>query len=79
MIVEPENTKTFRYQKGIAPCVTLHVLRLKMLPAIEFDDEICSVTDKIHHVRTNRRLPPKTRAIHPMGAKLVPDRSLSVG
>jgi len=79
VIVETENTKTFRHQKSIAPCVTHHVLRLKMLPAIELDDKICGVADKIHHVGTDRGLPPEACTIHPMSTKFVPDHSFGIG
>jgi len=68
---------------GALPCndgfVVPGSFRIQMLRAIKLDNEFVREANKIDHVRTDWRLPPKTRTIHPMGTKLVPDHALSVG
>jgi hypothetical protein len=78
MIVETENAKAFRREKLIAPCIAVHICVFEMLAAVQFNNEIGGVTQKIRNIRPNRRLPPEDGAVEPMSAKGIPDNSLCV-
>jgi hypothetical protein len=68
VIVEAQYPKSLAGQKGIPPRITLLVFRFKMLPSVELDHEIRRMADKVHYVRTNRRLATKACAVQPMAA-----------
>lgn len=66
---------------GAQPCVPLSVVSrlLRMLVAIEFDDDLMAIAGEIHHERPYRRLAPKFKPHEPPGAQLCPKLALSIG
>jgi len=68
VIVESKNAKTLRCEERIATRIAFEMLRLKVLSAINFDDEVRRVAKKIGDIGTDWHLSPKARAIHTMGS-----------
>ena len=66
MIVEAEDSEALRCEEGIAACIAFKMVRFKMLPAVDFNNQICHVAHKIRDVRTNWCLPSEARAVQPM-------------
>jgi len=79
MIVEPQDAVALGCEKGTAPCITLHLLRLEMLSAIDLDNEVRLVTDEINNKWTDRSLSSKARAAKSMGADSIPNDPLGLG
>jgi hypothetical protein len=79
VLAESKHAIAFAAEETITSRVAFLVLVLKMLRAIDFDDELRGVRDKIVNVWTDRRLAAKPYAIQPMCAHSVPDDSLSIG
>jgi hypothetical protein len=63
IVVEAQNTKTFAGEKDITARVALLLLGFEMLAAIDFYDEVCSMTHEVHDVWANGRLAAKTGAL----------------
>jgi len=78
VIAEAQHAKTLTREKGVPTRVALLVPWLKMLTAIDLDDETCGMTDEIHDVWTNRGLATKACALHPMAAQRRPYQSLGI-
>src|SRR4029078_13275489 len=76
VVIEAKNAKSFRREKGIKLHVALRVCVFKMLPAVQLNNQIGCVTDKICDVRADRSLAAEACAIQTMSAKRVPDHSL---
>ncbi len=64
MIAEADHAKTLAGQVSIPTCVAPFLMRLKVLPAVELDDQVCGVANEVDNVRPNRGLAPKTNAVH---------------
>jgi hypothetical protein len=79
VIVEPKHAKALHSQKRIAPSVASEMLGLEVLAAVDLNDQVGGPTDKIHDVRTNRRLPLETRACKPVSPYCMPNNSLRIG
>jgi hypothetical protein len=76
VIAEAQHAKTLTREKGVPTRVALLVPWLKMLTAIDLDDETCGMADEIYDVWTNRGLATKACALHPMVAQRRPYQSL---
>jgi hypothetical protein len=59
--------------------ITCQAERFIVLPAIEFDHKPGSVARKVSEVRSDRRLPPKMRAVDLDTAQMLPQRRLGIG
>ena len=78
VIVESKHAIAFGREEAITTCVTLEMLGLKMLSAINFNNKMRSMTYEISDIRTDRCLPPKTRAIQAMRSQSKPDDSFGI-
>jgi hypothetical protein len=78
MIVESQDAKSFPRQERISTRIALQMFRLKMLPAIDFDDEPRGMANEIHDIRPNRSLAPKACTIHSMGTQCPPNDQLCI-
>jgi hypothetical protein len=68
-IPEAKDPIALRLKPAVAHFI---LLRIGVLPAIEFNDQPALKTDEIDYVSSNRRLPAKTEPVKPMSAKRVP-------
>jgi hypothetical protein len=66
VVIEAKNAKTSSNKKSVSAGVALLLPGFEMLTAIEFDNELCSVTNEINNVWADRGLAAKTRADHSM-------------
>lgn len=68
MIAEAQNVVSFGHQITISPCVALDAFRLIVLPAVDLNNELCSVTDKVDDEGPDRLLPSKACTTQLMSA-----------
>jgi hypothetical protein len=73
MIAEAQHPIAFAFKKTIAPRVAPLMRILEMLPAIDFDDHVRIMTNKVDDERTDRRLPPEACAVEPVRTHPVPN------
>jgi hypothetical protein len=78
VIVEPQNSKALRCKKRIPPDVALDMGIFEMLTAIELNDEIGGMTDKVSNIGSTRCLPPKARTVEPVSSQFAPNQALCV-
>jgi hypothetical protein len=74
-VPETQYSKTLRLQVGIALLVSL---RLKMLPAIYFDDQSRLEADEVHYVSIDWLLPAETPPFHPSVAQQSPHGAFGI-
>jgi hypothetical protein len=79
MIVETEHTIALSQEIRVAPSVACDVPGFKVLAAVNFDDELGSVADKIDDVGADGRLSAETCPLKPVGAHVVPDDAFGIG
>jgi hypothetical protein len=79
VVIEPKDAKAFVHKERISPGISPCVFVFEVLPAIDFNDELCIVTDEINNVWAYRGLTTKARAAHAMGAQCGPDAPLGIG
>ena len=70
VVPEPEDLEPFRLEPLGSLCVGRRLFR--MLPAIQFDDELCLETNEIGNVFPDRRLLSKTESVDPLAAQPFP-------
>src|ERR1043165_4692030 len=75
-IPEAENPVAFRLEPTIALDVAFV---LRVLSAVDFDDQVSLVTDEIDNEAPNGRLPAEAKAAQPMSAQRRPSTLLSGG
>ncbi len=78
MVVEAKNAEALGSKKRVAPCVALQIFSFEMLSTIEFHDKACRMANKVRYVRTNRCLPAKACAIHPVRAQRIPNEPFGI-
>src|SRR4029453_7875573 len=57
VVVEAQYAVAFGFQECFASCIALHVLWLRMMPAIDFDDKQCRMAHEVDDKRSDRNLP----------------------
>jgi len=78
VIIEAKNVITFRREERRAARITTHLVLFEVLPAVEFDNQFCGMTDKIRDVRSDRCLSSKAHAAQAMGTQRIPHQPLRV-
>jgi hypothetical protein len=79
MIVESEHPESFGREIRISPRVACAMLGLKVLSAIQLNDQLGRKTDEIDHVGTNWCLSAECRAEKSMCAQGIPDSAFGIG
>jgi hypothetical protein len=78
IVPETQDTKALCPQ----PCIAFRIIRRfgrSVLPTIDLNDEPCFEADKIHNIRTNRKLSPKRQTLKAMRSQPLPDFRLRIG
>jgi hypothetical protein len=76
VIIEAQDTKTLVSEITVAACVALLLVRLKMLTAVQFDNQLCLMAEEINDVGAHRRLPSEACATEPVSAQRGPQPTL---
>ncbi len=63
-IPKADNTVSFLLKPKLPVAIAFSRLIVIVVSAVEFDDEICCRAKEIDDIGTDRRLPPKMRAVH---------------
>jgi hypothetical protein len=79
VIVETQNAIPLGRQKGVSPRIALDVFRLEVLPAVDLDNDVGGVTNKVDDEGTDWRLTSKARTEQPVSAHSIPDGVLRIG
>jgi len=79
VIVEAKNVQAFGFNGGRARSICLLSMIGKMLPAVELDHQLGSVTHEVGDVILDRDLAPEAGAVEPMIAEFRPEDSFGVG
>ena len=78
MIAEAKNAKALGFDNCAAFCVSRLLAIGKMLPAIQLDHQLGSMTYEIGDIASDRDLAPETRAVQAMIAQLGPENTFNV-
>jgi hypothetical protein len=62
-VTKPNHTKSFATQKAITSGISPLLFWVKMLAAIQLDNQFCCVRNKINYVGSDWRLAPKANAV----------------
>ncbi len=77
-VPKPEHTIAFALDEAISCFVARSMFGFIMLTAIKFDDDLGRMTDKIHDIAPNRRLPFELCATKTATAQYLPQLPLNV-
>ncbi len=78
MIVESKNSKALRRKKRIAARISFDARIVKMLTAIDLNNETGGVADEVRNVRSNWCLPPKACIVQTVRTQRIPDDLLGI-
>jgi hypothetical protein len=79
VIVESQHAIAFACEETVPSRVTLLILRLEMLSAVNLDDQARVLADEVDNEGTNGCLTPKACAVEPVRAHRIPDDPLGLG
>ena len=79
VIVESQDAISFGSEKSVTSNIALLMLRVEMLPTVNFDDQVGIVTNEIGNVRSNGRLPSEACADKSFRPHRIPNDPLGLG